>query len=159
MAECKNIRCHISSTFFFYKSVWWFKWICLLNRMQTHHYYETLTYTLTFVRRQRSWKGPQERPCLSVRTSVRPFIRSLHFYKLTRDSHQTTRGMDFMLLYLGERVMSFQMAVNSSLPGQNRCHYNIFKCIVLDEISVLRLEFHWNLFLRVQLTINQHWFR
>ena len=35
----------------------------------------------------------------------------------------------------------------------------ISKCIYLNENYEFRLKFHWSLFLRVQLTIFQHWFR
>ena len=34
-----------------------------------------------------------------------------------------------------------------------------FKCIFLNTMYEYRLKFHWNLFLRFQLTIFQHWFR
>ena len=45
---------------------------------------------------------------------------------------------------------------NSSFLGQNGCHFadEIFKCIFMNGF-----EFHWSLFLGVQLTIRQHWFR
>ena len=51
--------------------------------------------------------------------------------------------------------------VNSSLPGQNGRHFadDIFKCTFMNENFVFWFEFHWSLFLRVQLTISQHWFR
>ena len=47
-------------------------------------------------------------------------------------------------------------------PRQNGRHFadDIFKRIFLNKkLYKLRLRFHWNLFLRVQLTIFQHWFR
>ena len=36
---------------------------------------------------------------------------------------------------------------------------DIFKCIFLNKKFVFWFEFHWSLFLWVQLTITQHWFR
>ena len=46
-------------------------------------------------------------------------------------------------------------------PKQNCCHFgdNIFKFIFLNENVRISLRFHWSLFLRVWLTILQHWFR
>ena len=46
-------------------------------------------------------------------------------------------------------------------PTQNGSHFanNIFKCIFFHEIVEFRLKFHWNLFLRVQLTTGFHWFK
>ena len=51
-------------------------------------------------------------------------------------------------------VLSF----NSSPPGQNGHHVsgNTFRCILVNE---LWLKLHWSLFLEVELTIFQHWFR
>ena len=50
---------------------------------------------------------------------------------------------------------------NSSPHGQNGCHFaddnsNAFSWM---KSFVFWLNFHWSLFLRVQLTITQHWFR
>ena len=46
------------------------------------------------------------------------------------------------------------LTLNTLRPRQNGCHFaeDIFKCI-------FQLKFHRSLFLRVQLTIFQHWFR
>ena len=51
--------------------------------------------------------------------------------------------------------------LNSSLPGQNGRHFakDIFRCIFVNEKFLFQLKFQWSLFLRVQLTITQHWFR
>ena len=51
---------------------------------------------------------------------------------------------------------------NSISPGQNGRHFadDIFRCIFVNEIFFLFwLKFNGILFLRVQLTISQHWFR
>ena len=52
---------------------------------------------------------------------------------------------------------------NSLRPRQNRRHFadDVFKCNFLNEKKTLefRFKFHWRLFLKVQLTIFQHWFR
>ena len=50
---------------------------------------------------------------------------------------------------------------NSFPPGQNGRHFadDIFRCIFVNEKICIWLKFHWSLFLRLQLTINQHWFR
>ena len=50
--------------------------------------------------------------------------------------------------------------VNSSSLGQNGRHFavKILKRIFLDKHVEFRFEFHWSLFVRVQLTISKHWF-
>ena len=47
------------------------------------------------------------------------------------------------------------------LPRGNGCHFadDIFRCICVNEKFCFLIKFHWSLFLRVQLTITQHWFR
>ena len=50
--------------------------------------------------------------------------------------------------------------VNTLKPRQNALHFpdNIFKCIFLNKnIWIFLLIFHWSLFLRLKLTIFQHW--
>ena len=46
-------------------------------------------------------------------------------------------------------------------PGQDGCQFpdNFFKRIFLNKNVRIYIEFHWSLFLRVQLTIFQYWFR
>ena len=66
------------------------------------------------------------------------------------------------ILFSADRVMTIiididadvQTGFNTLRPRQNGCHFpdNIFKCIFLNENV-------WILFLKVQLTIFQHWFR
>ena len=50
---------------------------------------------------------------------------------------------------------------NSASPGLNGRHFrdDIFICILWMKSFVFWFEFHWCLFPRIQLTINQHWFR
>ena len=52
------------------------------------------------------------------------------------------------------------LALNTLRSRQNGRRFadDTFKCIFLNE-NEFRLRFHWTLFLRVQLTIIQHWFR
>ena len=51
--------------------------------------------------------------------------------------------------------------VNTLKPRENRSRSAavIFKCISWMRICELQLKFHWSVFLWVQLTIFQHWFR
>ena len=51
--------------------------------------------------------------------------------------------------------------VNSSPTGQNISHFtdDIFRSIFVNEKFLVWLKFNWSLFLRVKLTIIQHWFR
>ena len=46
-------------------------------------------------------------------------------------------------------------------PGQDSNHFpdNVLKCNFLNENAWIFLWFHWSLFLRIQLTIFQHWLR
>ena len=57
-------------------------------------------------------------------------------------------------------VAPFIALVYSAPPGQNNRHFpdNIFKCIFMNK-NGFGFGLHWRLFLRVQLTIFQHWFR
>ena len=45
--------------------------------------------------------------------------------------------------------------------GQNGGHFtdDIFRLIFVNDKFCILIKVHWNLFLRVQLTISQHWFR
>ena len=54
-----------------------------------------------------------------------------------------------------------QPNIYSSPPGQNGRYFadDIFKWISVNESFVFWLKFQWSLFLRVQLTIAQHWLR
>ena len=48
---------------------------------------------------------------------------------------------------------------NSSSPGRNGRHFadGIYESIFMNENLVLWFEFHWGLFLKIQLTVSQHW--
>ena len=54
-----------------------------------------------------------------------------------------------------------QVLVNTLRLRKNGRHFpnNIFICIFLDENVWISIKIHWSLFLGVQLTIFQHWFR
>ena len=56
-------------------------------------------------------------------------------------------------------VSSMYGPFNSSPSGQNIHTNDFFRCIFVNENFVFWLKCHWRLFLRVQLTITQHWFR
>ena len=49
----------------------------------------------------------------------------------------------------------------TTTPWQNGRHFtdDIFRCIFVNEKFSILLKFHWSLFLRVRLTITQHWYR
>ena len=51
--------------------------------------------------------------------------------------------------------------INSSHPGQNGRYFadDILICIFVNERVFYRIKFHWSMFLRVQLSIAQYWFR
>ena len=53
------------------------------------------------------------------------------------------------------------VALTNCLCKALGCHFpdDIFKCISWMKMYEFRLRFHWNLFLVVQTTISQHWFR
>ena len=48
---------------------------------------------------------------------------------------------------------------NTMRPRQNRWHFAFPSAFSWMKMFEYRLKFHWSLFLRVQLTIFQHWFR
>ena len=52
------------------------------------------------------------------------------------------------------------ICLNLSPPGQSGRHFagDILKCIFLNEFFCILFEFHWSLFLSVELTTGQHWF-
>ena len=54
-----------------------------------------------------------------------------------------------------------QSLFNSLRPRQNGCHFadDIVKCIFMKEKCCILIQIHWNLFLMVQSTKSQHWFR
>ena len=58
-------------------------------------------------------------------------------------------------------VVMLSQYIQLIFPEQNGCVVadDNFKCIFLNKSSVFWLKFHWNLFLRVQWTITQRWFR
>ena len=65
--------------------------------------------------------------------------------------------------YLHKKKNSYSLAniLKTLKPRQNgrRFAYDTFKRFSWMKILEFRLRFHWSLFLRVQLTIIQHWFR
>ena len=60
-----------------------------------------------------------------------------------------------------DHVIMASDCINTLRPRQNGHHsaYDIIKCIFVNEMFEFRLKFHWSLFLRVQFTIFQYWFR
>ena len=61
----------------------------------------------------------------------------------------------------GKLTNRFWKQFNTLRPRQSGHHFAdvIFKRIFFNENFWISIKFHWNLFLRVQLTIFQHWFR
>ena len=63
----------------------------------------------------------------------------------------------------GDHTLKFvpKGPINSSPHGQNGRHFtdDIFRCRFVNEKFVFGLKLYWNSFLRVQMTITQHWFR
>ena len=55
----------------------------------------------------------------------------------------------------------FLYIINTLSLRQNGCHFSgdIFKCIFLNENIWISIKISLSLFLRIQLTIFQHWFR
>ena len=54
------------------------------------------------------------------------------------------------------------MAINLTHPSwKNGCHFadDIFGCIFVNEKFWILIKIEWSLFLGLQLTISQHWFR
>ena len=57
-------------------------------------------------------------------------------------------------------TMTSWKLINSSPPGQNGGHFadDTFRRIFMKSF-IFWLKFHWSLFVSVQLTLPQHWFR
>ena len=66
------------------------------------------------------------------------------------------RQIDYYMYLQGAR-----WCFNTLRLRQNGRHFpdEILKCIFMNEKCLFWFKFHWNLFLRVQLTIFHHWFR
>ena len=58
-------------------------------------------------------------------------------------------------VFASEAIKSY-LFINTLRPRQNGCH---FADDILMNMYEIRLLFHWNLFLRFELTVFQHWFR
>ena len=58
-------------------------------------------------------------------------------------------------------ISSELQLLNTLRPRQNGRHFpdDIFKWIFVNENAWISINIHWSLFLGVQLTIFQHWFR
>ena len=67
---------------------------------------------------------------------------------------------DFVLITLPDDIGKDHQG-NSSPFQQNGRHFadDIFECNFMNEYFVFWFEFHWNLFLRAQLTTIQHYIR
>ena len=65
-----------------------------------------------------------------------------------------------MLMAAMARFRWVETRLNSSPPGQNGRLFEdgVFRWLLLNEKFCILIEFRWSLSLRVQLTINQHWF-
>ena len=66
-----------------------------------------------------------------------------------------------VIIFLEWRSLPLGQGVNTLRPRRNGRHItdNIFKCFFQNKMYEFRLKFHWSLFLKVLLTIFQHWFR
>ena len=66
-----------------------------------------------------------------------------------------------MIIVAEQHVQGWLLFTKLISPGQNGRHFadDIFRCIFMNESFIFCLKFHWSLFLRVQMTITQHWFR
>ena len=69
---------------------------------------------------------------------------------------------NFLMEYLTQLIsddITVSDAINTLRPRQNGRHFvdDIFYRIFLNERFKFSLKFHWNLFPKVQWTINQHW--
>ena len=80
-----------------------------------------------------------------------------------KGAHHKETHPNVSILYIIVTVnhIDWHNTFNTLRPRQNGRHFadDIFKCIFLTKMFEFQLKFHSSLFLRVQLTIFQHWFR
>ena len=116
---------------------------CYRNRAQRHRQLASLTKVLLSI----SGNKTHFTPITSVwRKSCHVMNDRLHFQvrlAVKRYDHRQS------------------IRLNTLGPRQNRCHIadDTFKLIFLYENGFIWFRFHWNMFLRFQLTIIHHWFR
>ena len=103
-------------------------------------------------------------------------VRTVHAYSIYFNQHasfsklDTSRYWAFMLIchslavYAGMRIV--ELGVAPVLGGVCLTHWGRDKMDAISQTTfsnaiswISWLKFHWSLFLRVQLTISQHWFR
>ena len=89
-----------------------------------------------------------------ISESPKKFIKILTW--VTSCDQQNLIQLICTVLTKSRSVMYTGWALNSSSTGQNGRHSNAFSWL---KTFVFGLKFQWILFLGVQLTINQHWFR
>ena len=78
------------------------------------------------------------------------------------------RGLNFFIcrgrlftVWLEYETTERHTCFNHLPPGQNGRQFadDVVRCIYVNEKIVFWLKFYWSLFLKVHLTITQHWFR
>ena len=77
------------------------------------------------------------------------------------DDNKPLPGQMLTKIYVYISLQAWIKYVNSLRPRQNRRHLQtaFSNAISWMKMFEFRLKFHWSLFLKVQLTIFQHWFR
>ena len=90
-----------------------------------------------------------ECPCLTRSYPKRTCVKSI--------GHSQSKALSIFKMNKMTRSQCI-VYVNTLRPRQNGRHFadDIFKWMKMFEFQ---LKFHWSLFLRVRLTIFQHWFR
>ena len=85
------------------------------------------------------------------------FFFQVSFMIQMRQWHQA----GWMFTWHRDKLYSSHFHLTQWGQEKNGCHFadNIFKVIFHLKIVEFWLKFHWNIFLRAQLTIIQHWVR
>ena len=104
---------------------------------------------------------PAKRSRLSVSSYRQDVKVSFHLSKCPNNPVKSSDDWTVSDAILCTYPISLKAYVNTLRPRRNRRHFadDIFKFIFLHEMHEFWLKFHWSVFLRVQFTIFQHWFR
>ena len=105
---------------------------------------------------------------LKMSAKWRAFCLCFSVLKLTLMFIAMTSSSEFVCIVFSLHTIScdiklfiFLQIINTLRPRQNGHHFpnDTSQCIFLNENVWISIRFNWSLFLRVQSTIFQHWFR
>ena len=153
-------------------AIWYGHW---MYTVLTGKWWSPSLYSLIF--KQGSYSAPLTYQSYSGDTTfsiqdVRAFVRVANSceYRLKVECHDATlSAYSYWVTYANEEI-NFQETVGTFCEYFHLTHLLLGKMVAISQTTFssafswmkmleLRFNFHWNLFLRGQFAINQHWFR